>query len=93
MKKLFVATALMSLATTVLAANSPVSVPENMSVAKTAAAPSVNGDTQVFVNKTSRKLLLSIGDFFPTDYVIYPGDTEWVYVSTNNQTVQIRDYN
>jgi hypothetical protein len=89
MKKLLATVALMSLTCAVSAAE-PVSVPENVAVTKEAA---VNSDTQVFINKTSRKLTLSVGDFFPTDYNIKPGETIYVYVSSNNQTVRIKDAN
>jgi hypothetical protein len=89
MKQLLASVLLAGFAVTAVA--QPVSVPENVAVSKEAAVS--GSDTQVFINKTSRKLTLSVGDFFPSDYNIKSGETIYVYVSSNNQTVKIKDAN
>lgn len=46
---------------------------------------------QYIINQTDRTVTVALGDFFPTPYTLGPGDSTIAYVSTDRQTITIRD--
>lgn len=48
-------------------------------------------DYHFFINSTNRFVDIYVGDFIPTSILLRPGQSRIVFMSTRNQTIEIRD--